>query len=337
MIDQRFYKNNGPFTLGQIADICSAQLQNAADSNISINDIAGITSGGQGEICFFFDRKKKEQAALIKTTACITTSAFADLIPQGVAVLLCDNPHDAFVALNRAMYTEILPKPGIHPAAVVAKSAKIGKVCYIGANAVVGENVIIGDNCILEANCTVADGCEMGNNCRIGSNANVMHAIMGNNVYIYGGARIGWDGFGFQTVAGVHKRIPQLGRVIIGNDVEIGANSCVDRGALEDTVIGDGCRIDNLVQVAHNDKLGKGCILVAQVGVAGSCTFGNYVVAGGQVGFADHLNIGDMAQIGAQSGVMRDVEAGSTIMGTPAIGARDFMKQTAYIQKLCKK
>lgn len=337
MIDQRFYKNNGPFTLERIAEICSAQLSDISKGKVEIKDIGSITAGQAGEICFFFDRKKKEMAAQIKTAACVTTPAFVELIPQGVIVLTCDNPHDAFIALNRAMYSEILPSPAIHPKAVIAPSAKIGKDCYIGANAVVGENVIIGDNCILEANCTIADGCEIGNHCRIGSNANVMHTIMGNNVYIYGGARVGWDGFGFQTVAGVHRRIAQLGRVIIGNDVEIGANSCVDRGALDDTVIGDGCRIDNLVQVAHNDKLGKGCILVAQVGVAGSCTFGNYVVAGGQVGFADHLNIGDMAQIGAQSGVMRDVEAGSTIMGTPAVGARDFMKQTAYVQKLCKK
>lgn len=337
MVDNRFYKNNGPFSLAKISEICGAELSDSSKANIMIKDIAAIASGKEGEISFFFDRKKKEMASFIKTTACVTTTAFAELIPQGVIVLTCDNPHDAFIKLNRAMYEEIIHTPEIHPSAVVSSSAQIGKDCYIGANAVVGDGAVIGDNCYLEPNCTIGDRCVLGNHCRIGSNANVMHAILGNNVYIYGGARIGWDGFGFQTVNGCHQRIAQLGRVIIGNDVEIGANSCVDRGALDDTVIGDGCRIDNLVQVAHNDKLGRGCILVAQVGVAGSCTFGNYVVAGGQVGFADHLNIGDMAQIGAQSGVMRDVEAGSTIMGTPAIGARDFMKQTACVQKLWKK
>ncbi|MBQ8677021.1 MAG: UDP-3-O-(3-hydroxymyristoyl)glucosamine N-acyltransferase [Alphaproteobacteria bacterium] len=337
MVDNRFYKNNGPFSLGKIAEICSADFVGEAHPEVMIRDIGTITSGGKDEICFFFDRKKKELASQIKTAACITSPDFAALIPQGIMVLTCAKPHDAFVALNRAMYSEILPSPEVHPSAVVAASAKIGKDCYIGANAVVGENVVIGDNCILEANCTIGDSCVMGHHCRVGANANIMHAVLGNNVYIYGGARIGWDGFGFQTVNGVHERIPQLGRVIIGNDVEIGANSCVDRGALDDTIIGDGCRIDNLVQVAHNDQLGRGCILVAQVGVAGSCTFGNYVVCGGQVGFAGHIHIGDMAQIGAQSGVMRDVEAGASVMGSPAIGARDFMKQTAYIQKLCKK
>lgn len=337
MVDPRFYKNNGPFSLKQIAEICNASLVDETKSDIMINDIASIFKGGEGEISFFFDKKKKDAATNIKTTACVTSKDFASLIPQNVIVLLSDNPHDSFVKLNYAMYSEILSEAKICETARIAKTAKIGQNCYIGDYVVIGENVEIGDNCYLEPNCVIADGCKLGNDCRIGSCANIMHSIIGNNVYIYGGARIGWDGFGFQTVQGQHKRIPQLGRVIIGNDVEIGANSCIDRGALDDTIIGDGCRIDNLVQVAHNDVLGRGCILVALTGIAGSCNFGDYVVVGGQAGFADHLNIGSQAQIGAKSGVMRDVEAGTAVMGIPAIGFRDFMKQTATIQKMCKK
>lgn len=337
MVDPRFYKNNGPFSLKQIAEICNASLVDETKSDIMINDIASIFKGGEGEISFFFDKKKKDAATNIKTTACVTSKDFVSLIPQDVIVLLSDNPHDSFVKLNYAMYSEILSEAKICETAKIAKTAKIGQNCYIGDYVVIGENVEIGDNCYLEPNCVIADGCKLGNNCRIGSCANIMHSIIGNNVYIYGGARIGWDGFGFQTVQGQHKRIPQLGRVIIGNDVEIGANSCIDRGALDDTIIGDGCRIDNMVQVAHNDVLGRGCILVALTGIAGSCNFGDYVVVGGQAGFADHLNIGSQAQIGAKSGVMRDVEAGTAVMGIPAIGFRDFMKQTATIQKMCKK
>jgi len=337
MIDTRFYKNNGPFSLKQIAEICGAELLDNDKSDVLINDIASISNGTEGEISFFFDKKKKDAAKDIKTTACVTSKEMVELLPAGVIALVSENPHDSFVKLNYAMYSEILPEPQICSSAIIAKTARIGQNCYIGDHVVIADNVEIGDNCRLEANCVIAEGCKIGNNCRIGACANIMHAIIGNNVYIYGGARIGWDGFGFQTVQGQHKRIPQLGRVIIGNDVEIGANACVDRGALDDTVIGDGCRIDNMVQVAHNDILGRGCILVAQVGVAGSCTFGDYVVVGGQAGFAGHLNIGSMAQIGAQSGIMRDVEAGSSVMGSPAIGFRDFMKQTAMIQKMCKK
>jgi UDP-3-O-[3-hydroxymyristoyl] glucosamine N-acyltransferase len=337
MVDNRFYKNNGPFSLAQIAEICGAELVDKSKAGVMIADMASMDTGTDGEITFFFDKKKKETVASVKTTACVTTKEFAPLLPSEVIVLTSDNPHEAFIKLNYAMYTEILPEPQICATAVIAKTAKVGQHCYIGDHVVVGEHVVIGDNCRLEPNCVIYEGCQLGDNCRVGANANIMHAVIGNNVYIYGGARIGWDGFGFQTIMGQHKRIPQLGRVVIGNDVEIGANACVDRGALGDTVIGDGCRIDNMVQIAHNDKLGRGCILVAQVGVAGSCTFGDYVVCGGQVGIADHLNIGSQAQIGAQSGLMRDVEPGSVVMGSPAIGFRDFMKQTACIQKLWKK
>ena len=136
---------------------------------------------------------------------------------------------------------------------------------------------------------------------------------------------------------GHHHRIPQLGRVIIGNDVEIGANTCIDRGALDDTIIGDGSRIDNLVQIAHNDKLGRGCVIVSQVGIAGSCTLGDYVVCGGQVGLADHLHIGNGVQIAAQSGVMRDIEDGAVMMGSPCVPFKDFMRQVAFLQKNSKK
>ena len=183
----------------------------------------------------------------------------------------------------------------------------------------------------------ISHDCQIGHHTRIGNNASIAYAIIGSHCYIYTGARIGQDGFGFQVINGQHHRIPQLGRVIIGNDVEIGANACVDRGALDDTVIGDGSRIDNLVQIAHNDKLGRGCVVVAQVGIAGSCTLGDYVVLGGQVGLADHLNIGSGAQIAAQSGVMRDVEAGSVVMGSPCVPFKDFMRQVAFLQKNSKK
>jgi UDP-3-O-[3-hydroxymyristoyl] glucosamine N-acyltransferase len=183
----------------------------------------------------------------------------------------------------------------------------------------------------------IAQGCKIGANCRIGSNASIAYSIIGNNCYIYTGARIGADGFGFQLMAGQHHRIPQLGRVIIGNDVEVGANTCIDRGALDDTIIGDGTRIDNLVQIAHNDKLGRGCVIVSQVGIAGSCTLGDYVVLGGQVGLADHLNIGSGAQVAAQSGAMRDIEAGAVMMGSPCVPFKDYMRQVSFVQKNSKK
>lgn len=337
MADSRFYENHGPFTLEQICEICDAFLEDSGKKDLQITDMATMGTAGEGQICFFYDKKKKDAAASIKATACVTTPEFKDIIPDGVAVLVTANPKLAFVKLNEAFYSEPKPEPEIRPSAVISKTALIGENCYIGDNVVLEDNVKIGDNVILEANVVISRGCEIGSHCRIGAGAHISHCLMGERCYIYGGARIGWDGFGFLFVQGVHKKIPQVGRVIIGNDVEIGANTCIDRGAMDDTVIGDGCRIDNLVQVAHNVKLGRGCILVSQTGIAGSCTLGDYVVCGGQTGFADHLNIGSGAQIAAQSGLMRDVEPGAVVMGSPAVPIKDFMRQVAFMQKAGKK
>lgn len=337
MVDTRFFENRGPFSIAKIAEICEAEVQDTAKKEALIKDIAPMSKAGQDEICFFYDKKAKEKAKVIKATACVTTAEMASLIPEGVIVLISANPHLAALKLNTAFYQEPKPQPEIKPSAVISKTARIGENCFIGDCVVIEDNVKIGDNCVLEPGCVISRGCEIGNNCRIGVNAHISHCLMGNDCYIYSGARIGWDGFGFMFLQGRHVKIPQVGRVIIGNDVEVGANSCIDRGALDDTVVGDGCRIDNFVQVAHNDKLGRGCVLVAQTGIAGSCNFGDYVVCGGQTGFADHVNVGSGAQVAAQSGIMRDIEPGAVVMGTPAVPIKDFMRQVAFLQKNSKK
>ena len=317
MVDATFYHKKENVTLADVAKVTSAVLSDEGKGAEKITDIATMASATAEDICFFYDRKSKEKAANIKAKACVTTADLAQFVPQNVVVLTVENPKLAFVLLNEYMYAEYQPEAGIDASAKIAASAKIGQGCFIGAYAVIGDKI--------------------GTGCRIGSGASIAYAHIGNNCYIYSGARIGHDGFGFQLINGQHHRIPQLGRVIIGNDVEIGANACVDRGALDDTVIGDGSRIDNLVQIAHNDKLGRGCVIVSQVGIAGSCTLGDYVVLGGQVGLADHLNIGSGAQIAAQSGVMRDVEAGAVVMGSPCVPFKDFMRQVSFLQKNSKK
>lgn len=337
MVDTVFYKHNGTKSIQEIAAIADAVLITEGKENEQIENICSIESAGSQDLCFFYDKKNKDKAAHIKAKACITTEELARFIPEGVIILTCSNPKLSFINLVSSFYAENRPAPQISPNATIAQSAKIGQNCSIAAGVVIEDDVVIGDNCIIEPNAVIGRGCKIGNNCRIGNNASIAYCLMGNDCYIYTGARIGQDGFGFSVVNGQHKRIPQIGRVIIGNDVEIGANTCVDRGALDDTIIGDGCRVDNLVQIAHNDKIGKCCILVAQTGIAGSCTFGDYVVCGGQTGFADHLNIGSGAQVGAQSGVMRDIEPGAIVMGTPTVPFKDFMRQVAFLQKNSKK
>ena len=333
MVDKAFFNNNGPFSLQQIAEICEAKLTEAGKQSVMINDIAAMLEAGEGEICFFYDKKVKESAAQIKATACVTTEELSRFVPQTTTLLIAQNPKMAYLKLVETFYTEYKMKPDIASTARIHPSAIIGQGTYVGDYAVIGEGVAIGENCVIEPGVVIARGCKIGNNTRIGASASISYAIIGDNCYIYTGARIGQDGFGFVMVEGQHKRIPQVGRVIIGNNVEIAANTCVDRGALGDMVIGDGTKIDNLVQVAHNNKLGVGCILVSQTGIAGSCTFGNYVVCGGQTGFADHLNIGSQAQVASQSGVMRDVNPGEVVMGYPAIKFNDFMRQVALLQK----
>lgn len=337
MVDTNFFKAKQNMTLAQVAEVTSAVLTDSSKADEKINSIATMASASEEDLCFFYDRKSKDKASELKAKACITTEDLKSFVPENVIVLVSSDPKLAFIKLNEYMYSEHKPTTGIDSSAKISPSAKIGKDCFIGANVVIGENVEIGDNCFIEPNVVIEHHCKIGSNCRIGNNASIAYSIIGNNCYIYTGARIGYDGFGFQLINGQHHRIPQLGRVIIGNDVEIGANSCIDRGALDDTVIGDGSRIDNLVQIAHNDKLGRGCVIVAQVGIAGSCNLGDYVVLGGQVGLADHLNIGTGAQIAAQSGVMRDVEAGAVMMGSPCVPFKDFMRQVSFLQKNSKK
>lgn len=337
MADNIFYIHNGKKSIGDIAQLISAELVSEAKSSELIENVCSIESAGAEDICFFYDKKNKALAQKIRAKACVTTEELSSLVPDGVAVLLVENPKLAFIKLISAFYEEHKPVARIEKDAYVSPSAKVGKNCYIGHHAVIEDDVVIGDNCVIESNAVIAHGCQIGNNCRIASNASIAYCLMGNDCYIYTGARIGQDGFGFSVVNGRHQRIPQVGRVIIGNDVEVGANTCIDRGALDDTIIGDGTRIDNLVQVAHNDKVGKYCILVAQTGIAGSCTLGDYVVCGGQAGLADHLTVGSGAQIAAQSGVMRDIEPGAIVMGTPTVPFKDFMRQVAFLQKNSKK
>ena len=337
MVDTSFFKNNGPFDLRKIASITDSLLEGNTNDSVLINDIATLEKAGAGEICFFYDKKMKDKASDIKASACITTKELASLIPSQTVVLISENPKIAFLKLNRAFYNEFSFEPSVSEKAVIHPTAQIGQNCYIAPHVTIEEQAVIGNNCRIEAGAYIGRNCKIGDGSRIGVNAYIAYCIMGKNCFIYSGARIGTDGFGFDFIGGQHQRIPQVGRVIIGNDVEIGANSCVDRGALDDTIIGDGSRIDNLVQIAHNDKLGMGCICCSGVGIAGSSHIGNYVVLGGQVGIADHLKIGDGAQIAAQSGVMRDVENGAVLLGTPAVPFKDFMRQVAFLQKSIKK
>lgn len=336
MPDPRFFYKSESLTLSEIASLSGAEVIRG-NKNFIPEDISPLDKAGAQDLSFLDNVRYKEQFRTSKAGACFITKDMVDLAPEEMALLVSAYPYKSYALTAQALYPDHRPEPHISQMANIAPSAKTGKGCVIGNNVVIGENVEIDDDCWLEAGCVIQDNVKIGKCCRIGANSTVSHAIVGDNVRIYPGCQIGQDGFGFAIDPKGHVKVPQLGRVIIEDSVEIGANSCIDRGAGPDTVIGQGTWIDNLVQIGHNVKIGKGCVIVSQVGISGSTVIEDYVVIGGQVGVAGHLTIGRGVRIAAQSGIMRDIPAGGgQYMGSPAVPLKQFMRQFATLEKLVK-
>ena len=337
MPDSRFFKKSKSFTLNEIAEISGASLHDETQGEYVIDDLGPLHEAGEGILSFFDNAKYKAQFLETKAGACFVSPEAADIAPEGVRLLVSNTPYKAYALTAQAFYPASMPAPSIAQSATVHDSADIAEGCVIGEHVVVGPGAQIGAGTWLEPGCVIEDNVVIGAHCRIGSNATVSHSLIGDYVRLYPGVRVGQDGFGFAIDPAGHVKVPQLGRVIIEDHVEIGANTTIDRGAGPDTVIGQGAWIDNLVQIGHNVKIGKGCVIVAQVGISGSSVIEDFAVIGGQVGIAGHLTVGMGAQIAAQSGVMRDVPAGEKQFGSPAMPFREAMKQIAALNRLIKK
>lgn len=336
MADPRFFTVAGPFQLGELASIAGASLADATTGTRIIKDVAPLDQAGPDAITFLDNRRYLDAFAASGAGACVTSADHAPRAPKGMALLISEAPYMAFAKIARAFYPPAAITPGIAPLAMIDPSAKLGPGCRIDGGAVIGRDARLGARCHVAANVVIGDAVTIGDDCIIGACASISHSIIGNRVYIYAGARIGQDGFGFASGAAGHVRIPQLGRVVIHDDVEIGANTTIDRGAGPDTVIGAGCMIDNLVQIGHNVQMGKGCVIVSQVGISGSTKLGDFVVLGGQVGLAGHLNIGSGVRIAAKSGVHSNIPAGSEVGGTPAVPIREWRRQIASLVRMGK-
>lgn len=319
MVNNNFFNNTSSYSLSELCLIGDCTLKNSKSSKIVLNDVAPLNIATKNDISFLDNPKYQELFTKTSAGAVIISQENFDKLGSGnnTHILISQNPYASYAKIAAHFYPQT-SNGKIHKSATIGENVTIGNNVQINANTVIDDNVEIGDNTIIHSNCSIS------------------HSIIGNNVIIHQGSSIGQDGFGFAFDNGIHRKVPQLGCVLIEDHVEIGANCTIDRGAASDTIIGKGTKIDNLVQIAHNVKIGKYCIIVALCGISGSTELGDYCVIGGQTGIAGHLKIGNNVKTAAQTGVMKNIPDGQIHGGAPSMPIKDFHRQTIALKRLTK-
>jgi UDP-3-O-[3-hydroxymyristoyl] glucosamine N-acyltransferase len=333
-----FFERAGPFTLVEIAKAAGAQIPQGRDGGSRLVDIKALNEAGPQHLSFVDNRKYLAQLPQCRAGACLIAPAFVERLPAHVVPLLTPAVYRGFALALQLFYADAMrPKAArawgeepIDATALIEPGAEIEPGAIVGPEAQIGRGTRVAAGAVIGYRCTV------GRDCYIGPGATVTHALLGNRVVVHAGVRIGQDGFGFAMSGRGHLKVPQIGRVIIQDDVEIGANSCVDRGALKDTVIGEGSKIDNLVQIGHNAMLGRNCVIVGQTGIAGSAILEDFVVMGGQSGVVGHTRIGQGSQIAGGSHVKDDAPPRSRLIGTPARPIKDWLRENRAVQRLAE-
>lgn len=340
MSDPTFFAAPKPATLAEICSWTGATCSAEDAARIVVQGVGPLDSAGPGDITFLDNKKYLPQLAETRAGACLVAERFAAKVPAGVVAVVVKDPYRAFATVVGRFYPAALRlegawgEGGVSPAAHVHPSARLEPGVVVEPGAVIGARAEIGTGTVISANAVIGHDVRIGRNAHIGPGATLIHCLLGNRVVVHAGVRIGQDGFGFAMGAQGHLKVPQIGRVVVQDDVEIGANTTIDRGANRDTVIGEGTKIDNLVQIAHNVETGRHCVICGQVGISGSTRLGDFVVLAGQVGLAGHVTVGTGAQLGARSGVHTDVPPGARWVGAPAKPFMEAAREVAALARL---
>jgi UDP-3-O-[3-hydroxymyristoyl] glucosamine N-acyltransferase len=340
MSDPLFFRHPSGLTLREIAELTGGSPRGCAPLERRISDVAPLDRAGPADLAFLDGRRYADQLDSTRAGICIVSERFADRAPPHVAVLVARQPYRAFVEAARALYPDAVRPSSLFEAGGTAQgahvhpSARLEKGVTIDPAAVIGPRAEIGAGTVLQAAAVIGPSVRIGRDCTIGAGCSLTHALLGDRVIVHPGCRIGQDGFGYVMGAGGHVKVPQVGRVILQDQVEIGAGTTIDRGANRDTIVGEGTKIDNLVQVGHNVVIGRHCIVVAQTGISGSVTIGDFVVLGARVGINNHVRIGDGAHIAATSIVNDDVPPGARWGGIPAKPARIWFREMKILEQM---
>jgi UDP-3-O-[3-hydroxymyristoyl] glucosamine N-acyltransferase len=333
-----FYPPHAGVALGVLAADIGVELRQQRFAERMIHAIAPLSRAGEGELTFITSRRNADKLVGLKAEAIICGEDLSAAVPDNVAVLVSRTPQTSFARAGSILHPgamrpgSMMGETGVASAAHVHPGARLEEDVIVDVGAVIGDGVEIGSGTVIGAGSIVGPGCKIGRNCSIGPHVSVQFALIGNEVILHPGSRIGQDGFGYAPSPAGMLKIPQIGRVIIQDRVEIGANTAVDRGAMDDTVIGEGTKIDNLVQVGHNVHVGRHCVIVGQVAIAGSVRIGDQVMIGGGTTIAGHLEIGSGAQIAGMSAVAADVPGAARWGGIPARPMRAFLRDMAEIR-----
>jgi UDP-3-O-[3-hydroxymyristoyl] glucosamine N-acyltransferase len=327
---------HGAATLAELAELVGGWVE--GDDGARVTGVAGLKEARGDQLSFLVAARYR--AALAQTAAAAVlvdpeVDVTEHLPAHPVALLRAPQPYAALARIQAHFHPEVRPEPGVHPAACVDPSARIGQGVHVGPGAVVEAGAQVGDGCVIEALAHVGRDAVLGRDCVIRAQASVRAGcVLGERVSLQGGAIVGSDGFGYAFDGAAHRKIPQVGNVVLGDDVEVGACACIDRATFGSTVVGAGTKIDNLVQVGHNVRVGRHVLLVAQTGLAGSVEIGDGAALGGQVGVAGHRRIGVGARVAAKSGVAADVEDGAEVAGIPAVPRQEWARTSALLRRL---